>query len=111
MCLDFPFGESEKCRKPQTVGCFSLFCGFFSGSISRKEGYELIADAPYKDFASWFVIYIFHRIGCLAEDHGFNAESINNTDAGANLMPNHILRRVKPACVRRFNGLPIAAVF
>ena len=87
MCLDFPFGESEKCKKPQTVGRFSRFCGFFLGFLSRKGGYELVADAPYKDFASWFVIHIFHRIGRLAEDHGFNAESINNIDAGANLTP------------------------
>jgi hypothetical protein len=87
VCLDFPFGESEKCKKPQTVGRFSRFCGFFLGFLSRKGGYELVADAPYKDFASRFVIHIFHRIGRLAEDHGFNAESINNIDAGANLTP------------------------
>jgi hypothetical protein len=91
VCLDFSFGESEKYKKPQMIRCFSQSCGFLLYFIAPKRWCVLAADAPDKNFASRPVVHIFHRIGCLAEDHSFNAERINNAHPGANLTPYHAL--------------------
>lgn len=43
------------------------------------------ANASDKNSARWLVVNVAHRIGGLAEDHGLNAECIDNSDTGADL--------------------------
>ena len=43
------------------------------------------ANAPDEDGTCRLVVNVAHRIGGLAEDHGLNAECIDNSDTGADL--------------------------
>ena len=51
------------------------------------------ANTPNEDGTCRLVVNVAHRIGGLAEDHGLDAEGIDNSDTGADLLIDQHLRQ------------------
>ena len=66
------------------------------------------ADASDKNGACRLVVNVAHCISGLAEDHGLNAECIDNSDTGADLLIDQHLRQRKLSGTGRFDGAPVA---
>ena len=63
-----------------------------AASVLTVAGRCLSTDAPHEDRAGWLVVDVTNGICRLAENHGFDAEAVNDRDPRPDLLVHQRLR-------------------